>query len=580
MATVYLATDVKHDRPVALKVLRDDLAQTLGAERFLREIRIAAQLYHPHILGLIDSGEEAGRLYYVMPYVAGESLRNKLDREGELPVAEGVRILREIADALAYAHGHGVVHRDIKPGNVLLAGRHALVADFGVAKAVTAAADVGTLTSAGIAIGTPTYMAPEQAAADPHLDHRADIYALGVLAYEMFAGEPPFTGGNAQKILSAHLTSTPKQLSEMRPALRPELVSLVMKCLAKRPADRWQSAAELLPLLDAITENTDSRSAMRHAPVNVTQEGTFRLSESVCRKLNRAALDPRMIGDDIHYLDNQVESDVLVVYLHALGLDQTAFEPILRLSSYRGLSLTLYGFEPTARRRIRLSLDDHAALVRECLRDAIARLRPAITILVAFSSAGDLGFRVLDTPPTEPPVTVDGFLPLSCNLNLETCFVTGVLSRMSVDRPEDLLADLNMIDSKAWTLDNWLNVHEYLVRIFRKFHDDIGVLQQFSKEIVRPFEEPGETTFADWYRMASQRVRCLRCVFEELGAGGTAVQKLRLQNLDTGILGDRYREDSIISETGAAHFDLMNPDRVLRHVDEMVAILRSGKLRH
>ncbi|MEE8193723.1 MAG: serine/threonine-protein kinase, partial [Gemmatimonadales bacterium] len=188
MATVYLAHDVKHERQVALKVLRPDLAAALGPERFTREIRIAAQLQHPHVLPLHDSGEADGFLYYVMPYVRGESLRDRLTRSGELPIADAVKIIREIVDALAHAHEHGVVHRDLKPDNVMLSKRHALVMDFGVAKAVSEATGREQLTTAGVALGTPAYMAPEQATADPHTDHRADIYAVGVVAYELLTG--------------------------------------------------------------------------------------------------------------------------------------------------------------------------------------------------------------------------------------------------------------------------------------------------------------------------------------------------------------------------------------------------------
>ena len=180
MATVYLAEDLKHHRKVAVKVLRPELAATLGPERFAREIEVAARLQHPHILGLLDSGDADGFFYYVMPYVEGETLRDRLARGGELPVPEAVRLLGEIAEALATAHRAGVVHRDIKPENVMLSGRHAMVMDFGVAKAVTEASSGPQLTTAGVALGTPAYMAPEQATADPQIDGRVDIYALGV----------------------------------------------------------------------------------------------------------------------------------------------------------------------------------------------------------------------------------------------------------------------------------------------------------------------------------------------------------------------------------------------------------------
>jgi len=252
MATVYLAEDVKHRRKVAVKVLRPELAATLGPERFSREIEIAAQLQHPHILPLLDSGEADGFLYYVMPYVEGESLRERLARHGELPIPEATRILVEVVDALAHAHRRGVVHRDIKPDNVMLSERHALVADFGVAKAVSEATGRQKMTTAGVALGTPSYMAPEQAAADPNVDHRADIYAVGAMAYELLAGRPPFTGMTNQEILAAHVTQRAEAVTTRRPAVPPALGAVVMKCLEKRPADRWQTAEALLAALEPL----------------------------------------------------------------------------------------------------------------------------------------------------------------------------------------------------------------------------------------------------------------------------------------------------------------------------------------
>jgi serine/threonine-protein kinase len=251
MATVYLALDVKHDRQVAVKVLRPELAATLGPDRFPREIRILAKLQHPHVLPLLDSGESAGFLYYVMPFVEGESLRQKLERDGQMPVHDAVRVLREVADALAYAHAHGVLHRDIKPDNVMLSGRHALVTDFGVAKAVS---DAGgeKLTTVGIAVGTPTYMSPEQATGDVNVDHRSDIYALGILGYELLSGKPPFVAPTAQAVLSAQVLERPKPVTERRPAVPEALSDLLMHCLEKDPADRWQTAEEILRALEAL----------------------------------------------------------------------------------------------------------------------------------------------------------------------------------------------------------------------------------------------------------------------------------------------------------------------------------------
>ncbi len=246
MACVYLARDLKHRRRVAIKVLHPAVASALGPDRFLREIEIAAGLSHPHILPVFDSGQAADLLYYVMPYVEGESLRERLERRRPFAVREAVRILCEILEALSKAHAAGVVHRDIKPGNVMLSDGHALVMDFGVAKASSGVSGGDGLTGTGIALGTPTYMSPEQAAGDPHVDHRSDIYSVGVVAYELLTGHVPFQDVSAHRIAAAHLTQEPRPLSHVRPDVPPVLATAIMKCLNKDPDDRWQTAAELL----------------------------------------------------------------------------------------------------------------------------------------------------------------------------------------------------------------------------------------------------------------------------------------------------------------------------------------------
>ncbi len=242
MAIVFLAHDLKHDRQVAIKVLRPELAAALGAERFLREITIAAQLHHPHILPLYDSGEAAGFLYYVMPFVEGESLRDRLERETQLPLEDALQITREVADALSYAHSRDVVHRDIKPENILLESGHAIVADFGIARAITAAGSA-KLTETGIAVGTPAYMSPEQGAGRQDLDGRSDLYSLGCVLYEMLAGHPPFTGTTAQEVLARHSMDAVPLLTAARPTVPAAIEQAVNSALAKVPADRFRTAA-------------------------------------------------------------------------------------------------------------------------------------------------------------------------------------------------------------------------------------------------------------------------------------------------------------------------------------------------
>jgi eukaryotic-like serine/threonine-protein kinase len=250
MATVYLAHDVQHDRPVALKVVLPELAASIGNERFQREIRLAARLQHPHILTVYDSGEAAGQLWYTMPFVEGESLRDRLIREVQLPVDEAVRIVREAALALDYAHRHGVVHRDIKPENILLTDGQALVADFGIARAFGSEAP---LTGTGLAVGTPAYMSPEQATGERNIDGRSDIYALGCVLYELLAGEPPFQGPTVPAVIARVLSETPRPLSSVRPAVSPSLSNTVARAMARTPADRFASAAEFARTLGATS---------------------------------------------------------------------------------------------------------------------------------------------------------------------------------------------------------------------------------------------------------------------------------------------------------------------------------------
>jgi eukaryotic-like serine/threonine-protein kinase len=238
MATVFLGLDLKHQRPVAIKVLDPDLSSGLGPERFLHEISIAARLNHPLILPLHDSGEVDGLLYYVMPYVPGETLHQRLEREGPLPIDEAIRIVREIADALTHAHQNGVIHRDIKPENIFLSSGHAMVADFGIARAVDAAGGK-RLTATGLAIGTPAYMSPELAGGDRQVDARSDIYSLGCVAYAMLAGAPPFTGANARAVMVRHAVDAPPPLRTIRPTVSRAVESAVERALAKTPADRY-----------------------------------------------------------------------------------------------------------------------------------------------------------------------------------------------------------------------------------------------------------------------------------------------------------------------------------------------------
>src|SRR5262245_54986538 len=265
MATVYVARDLRHRRHVALKVLNPELGAVLGAERFFAEIQVTANLQHPNLLPLFDSGEANGLLFYVMPFVDGESLRQRLDREKQLPIDEAVRIASAIASALAYAHEHGVIHRDLKPENVLLQAGHPLIADFGIALAVSNAGGA-RITQTGLSLGTPQYMSPEQATGDRAIDGRTDLYSLGAITYEMLVGDPPHLGGTAQAVIAKVLTERPPTVRVARPSVSEDVAWAVEHALEKLPADRWSTARQFSDALQGRAVPTRSTSRILTAP--------------------------------------------------------------------------------------------------------------------------------------------------------------------------------------------------------------------------------------------------------------------------------------------------------------------------
>jgi len=311
MAIVLRAYDIRHERLVALKVLRPDWSSSLGGERFLREIRLAAGLQHPHILPLHDSGEAAGFLFYVMPLVEGETLRQRLEREGQLPVEDALRIAREVADALHYAHARDIVHRDIKPENILLSGDHALVADFGIARAISAGSGM-TLTESGLAVGTPAYMSPEQASADGRVDGRADVYALGCVLYEMLAGEPPFRG-LPQQVMAQHSVTAAPSIRSVRPSVPAAVDAAITVALAKAPADRFANArafSEALPTATSLLAMPahPPRQRLRYAALGIAVVALLAVAWAVSRKFLTDKMTDQLISIAVAPIRNQGNS--------------------------------------------------------------------------------------------------------------------------------------------------------------------------------------------------------------------------------------------------------------------------------
>jgi len=408
-ATVYLARDSRHDRQVALKILRPELAAALGPERFLREIRLTAQLQHPHILPLHDSGEAAGLLYYVMPYVEGESLRGRLRRERQLPLDEALAIAREVADALSYAHSRDVVHRDIKPENILLASGHALVADFGIARAITAAGGE-PLTATGLTVGTPGYMSPEQASGSRHVDGRSDQYSLACVLYEMLAGEPPYTGPTAQAIVA-------KQLSEPLPHLRtvrdvPGTVEgALTKALAKVPADRFQTVSGFAGALER------SQAPVRRGPMRAAVGAVLSLVllAGVSLALNLGGLRDRWLQRSRSATDTAGLPSTPVKVRRAVAVlgfknlsgrpDEawlsTALSEMLTMDLEVGEQLRMIPGEDVAQMKINLSLPDADSYGKETLTRIRRNLGTDDVVLGSYVPLGSgqirLDLRLQDT---------------------------------------------------------------------------------------------------------------------------------------------------------------------------------------
>ncbi|HEY7186381.1 MAG TPA: serine/threonine-protein kinase, partial [Vicinamibacterales bacterium] len=466
----------------------------------------------------------------------------------------------------------GVVHRDVKPENILLHEGQALVADFGLAIGFSSASDT-RMTQTGISLGTPCYMSPEQAIGEREISARADIYALGSVTYEMLLGEPPFTGPTTQAILARVLTETPGPIAARRNTVPVAVERAIQTALQKLPADRQSSA---LAFAAALTAGQSENSAVARQ-LRTAEPASYRLTEEICRRLPRSSFDPRLIGSAMQYLDNHAASDALVCYIPACGRGADQYANVLETATYRALAVTFRGFEAAATWRPALSLDDHIVLVREFLRDMAARLQPRFTIIAGFSSGGDFAMRFAAAHDPDRRVRLDGCLSLGANLSIETCFLTRMLATLESHDDAAMLATLRRVSNGASSLDEWVNICEYVVRIVPTFRHDVAPLRVFGAAIAKPFEQEALTPFARWYRDGAAKGCRLRCVFEDTPMFRDLVRELQLRNLDEALLGPHYEADSLVTEAGTSHFDLIDPRRVEEHLRGLLTQLDTGR---
>jgi tRNA A-37 threonylcarbamoyl transferase component Bud32/pimeloyl-ACP methyl ester carboxylesterase len=598
MGEVYRARDSRLGRDIAIKVLPSAYsADRDRVRRFEQEARAAAALNHPNILAVHDICRErlgdSEILFIVSELLQGQTLREVLAR-GALPLGKAIEYAKHVVGGVAAAHEKNIVHRDLKPENIFVTTDGLVkILDFGVAKlsepdSAEAGATARLETAAGIVMGTIGYMSHEQLRGHA-VDHRSVLFSFGAVLYEMLAGERAFKGGTGADTINAILSKEPPELDPVGSRVPIPFQRIIQRCLAKAAADRFQSTRDLAFAIATLSDSASSPHGVARPADAGSRSGpegastidpplaqlTFGLSASVCRKLDRTTLDPRVIGDHIEYADNGIEADTLVCFLHGTGLDHSQFEHLLKSVPYRAVAPTLYGCEPHARRRLVLPVTDHLIILREWLRHLVHQSSVRRIVLVGFSTGSDLCLRFVAPPVHDPTIRVDGLLALDANVSLETCWLTRVLARMTTDNPSQVLDNLRSFGASTPSIGEWLNIHEYLVRVLRKFHGNLDVLANWGAEFAGPFEIGGLAEFGERYRTAARVVPHLRFVVSEQNeANREAVLKVRLMNLDSGFLGEDYSEDSIVIEPDADHFDLLQTSHFIPHLESIVAKLR------
>ncbi|MDX1630763.1 MAG: serine/threonine-protein kinase [Thermoanaerobaculia bacterium] len=592
MGEVWRAEDTRLGREVALKILpRAFVEDSERLARFQREAKVLASLNHPNIAAVHEVREEEGVHFLVMELAPGETLAHRIER-GPIPVDEAVAIALQIAAGLEAAHERKIVHRDLKPANIKVDSRGRVkILDFGLAKALgpgreggsgpgETAAPTATFpsTDPGTVLGTAAYMSPEQARGET-VDGRTDLWALGSILFEMLSGRRLFEAGSLADTLAAVLEA-PIDLEALPGATPPPVRRLLRRLLQRdldlrlrHPGDAW------LELRDAREQEPErSRSPAPEDPVEPppARSGSFVLSMEICRHLDRESLVPEMIDDSLELLDNERESEVLAVYLPSLGADRELFREIVERSSFRGLAVTPYGWEEDADLRPPIPLRDHLTILARLVEDAVSRIRPRDTILVGFSSGSDMALRLPSEAAVEVP-SLDGILALGPNLNLDTAFYTSRLASIRSKSSGEMLDTLREIGSSTDSVEEWAMLVPYLRKVALKFGSDVGTLQKVAAEIVAPFEDADDPPFAAWYRSVRQQGIEVRALFSNATFDREGLAELRMDHLDSGILGPDFQESDLVTERDRNHFELLDAELVETRIGELVEAIRSPR---
>lgn len=576
MGQVYCARDTKLDRDIALKVLPPELTDHPDRlAHFRREARSAAQLNHPNVVTLHSVEEDRGTHFLTMELLVGEDLA-RLSGRTRLPVSRVLEVGIAIATGLAAAHDKGLVHRDLKPSNIFVtADGQIKILDFGLAKLVEphdSADPLATrpldITQAGLIVGTLPYMSPEQLSGDS-VDARSDVFSLGVILYELVAGRRPFSGDTAPALCASILGTEPLPLDQLDNAVPGDLARIVRRCLAKSAGRRMQTARDVRNELEELRDG-DTRENRTAEGRPTEHSGLVERHFTITTSHVRALAEPStaLIGNSIAYLDNQRESDVVVICLHGIGADHSDFGEYVRQSSYRAIAVSLYGFDPDARARRELSLGDHHRLLEFFLEEVLRSIDAQHTVAIGHSSGCDHLSEILGSA-AQATFRPDGLILLGPSFCLGEGFVTGPYSRLT-DDPVDILDAVRAVSRTASNLDEWIAAHEYLVRAFRKFRFDVAPLRRLAADLIARRDE--ETIYGQ-FRALCTRVPVVRCVFANDDA---AEREAALQlHLSSDALGPNFSEEMFL-HANVGHMELRSSPAVAPVVDEVVRRLRGG----
>jgi len=570
MGEVYRARDRQLERDVALKFLPPATAgDPQLSHRFMREAKVLASLEHPNIASIYGLHSENETQFIAMELITGRTLAVDI-AGGGLSLDHILEIGIPLADAVAFAHGKGVVHRDLKPANVMLDASDRLrVLDFGLASLRTPSTNEGaedsldTLTSPGQVVGTLAYMAPEQLEGRD-VDGRADVFSIGIILFELATGKRPFQADSNMGIATAILRDTPESLKTGRPDLPADFARLVRRCLEKSAVRRLQTAQDICNELKDLrygirTDDPLPQPAAPGMPGSPT-ECRFTITTEHVRQFSTPV--SRMIGDAMPYLDNEVESDVLVVCQHGMGSDQRDFEEVLRQSPYRSVAISLYGFSPTVPVRQSLPFADHNLLVAFLVKDLVLRIAPRKLVLIGHSSGSDQILRIAGLPEGDP-IQPDGLILLGPSAIPGEGRVSGPYSKLTGD-PADVLETVRTISGYPEDMREWLIVNDYLIRAFSKFAEAPRTLKYFADTYIADLKSD---MFFELFRQATNRIEHVRCVF---GADDTAELDHALEkHLTENALGGRYTEEMFMT-VSAGHMDLKKPAIVLPCLEEVL----------